>query len=109
MTMMILVSFLFAQITCAMSEADEIFLEAIEHNQIEAISHDTSSEDHNEVTEHQDELSGVSHCVHSHPPLTLLLCDIGLVFEPNEHDYNAALVKLAYSIYHRPPISPPII
>ncbi len=105
---MILTSFLFTQVVCAMSEADEIFLEAVEHNLLDTAVHDASAENHNEITEHHEELSGVSHCVHSHPPMTLMFSDTQITFEPAEIEFNATLIKLSASIYHRPPIAPPI-
>ncbi len=108
LTFMILVSFAFTQVTCAMSEADEIFLEAIEHSLIDTVGHDITAENHDEISEHQDELYGLSHCMHSHPPMTIMLTDTQIIFEPNEIEFGSSLIKLHTSIYHRPPVAPPI-
>lgn len=108
MTFMILASFLFTQIACAMSEAGEILLETVEHNLLDQEGHDSFSKNHNEIAEHQDELTGVSHCMHSHPQLTLMFCEINIKFEPDDIEYGAPLTDLLISIYHKPPIAPPI-
>jgi len=107
MIYLVMASFLFAQITCAMSESTEIFLEAAEHSEISSLSHDSTSIDHDEVTEHQDELTGVSHCVHSHPPMTFLFSDIGLQLNSAEIEITHIDIKKLVSIGHRPPLSPP--
>lgn len=91
-----------------MSEADEIFLEAAEHTLLGAADHDVSAENHNEITEHQDELSGLSHCMHSHPPLTFMFSDMQITFEPTEIEFGISLMQSSASIHHRPPVTPPI-
>ncbi|MBL4603240.1 MAG: hypothetical protein JKY84_10860 [Emcibacteraceae bacterium] len=107
MVYLVMVSFLFAQVTCAMSESAEIFLEAAEHSEGSSISHDTTSEQHDELTEHQDQLTGVSHCVHSHPPMTFLFSDSAFGIKTSEAYFTHTDVQELISIVHRPPISPP--
>ena len=107
MIYLVMVSFLFAQVTCAMSESTEIFLEAAEHSENSSASHDTTSIEHDEVTEHQDELTGVSHCVHSHPPMTFLFSDSGFEVNTAEVEITHIDIKKLVSIGHRPPLSPP--
>ena len=84
-----------------------MFLEAAEHSQGSSISHDTTSEQHDELAEHQDQLTGVSHCVHSHPPMTLLFSDSGFYHETSEAYFTLIDIQELISIVRRPPISPP--
>lgn len=90
-----------------MSEAGEIYLEAAEHSLFGAADHDVFAENHNEVTEHQDKLSSLSHCMHSHPPLTFMFSDVQITFVPTEIEFGASLMQSSVSIQHRPPTPPP--
>lgn len=103
-----IMSFLFAQVTCAMSEGADLFLEISEHSGIVLSQHDNTSEQHDEVSEHQDIMSGVSHCIHSHPPLTLIFNETGFDQERSEAYFINIGNQNLISIVHRPPISPPI-
>lgn len=105
LTVLMIFSFLFAQVTCAMSEGAEIYLEAVEHST--SIAHDVSEASHDEVSEHQDELSGVSHCLHSHPPMTFIFNDKDMSFDMSEVSFIDVITPIHMSIVHRPPLSPP--
>lgn len=103
----ILFSFLFTQLACASSEAADLYMEAIEHGNIISVSHDASAKSHNEVTEHQKKLSGFSHCVHSHPQLTLILDDLKIQFSYQTSEFVRQCNESLNTVYHRPPLTPP--
>ncbi len=102
----ILVSFLFAQISCVMSEGYEIVLEAEVHAGIEHVESDVS-ELYNEQTEHEDEMPSAAHCVHSHPPVNIILNALAFFINRNIISYNAIFYFDLIGVDHQPPLTPP--
>ncbi|WP_339864549.1 hypothetical protein [Paremcibacter congregatus] len=103
---LVIFSFLFAQVSCAMSEGYEIMLEAAEHTAMKQISHD-DLENHDEKSEHEAEMPDIAHCAHAHPPITFIYANT-TALSPALVDNNifASNINLT-GIYHRPPVSPP--
>ena len=101
----ILVSFLFAQISCAMSEGYEIVLEAEVHAGIAHVEFDVS-ELHNEQAEHEGEMPSAAHCVHSHPPVNLILNALEFFINRNIILYNVMFYFDLIGVDHQPPLTP---
>jgi hypothetical protein len=103
----IVLSFIFIQVTCVASEGYEIILES-EHHQ--TLNHGDFSKT-NEINisdNHENEMPSGAHCVHSHPPAAFICSSFQMASHSARVDFTAQGIDDLVSIYHRPPVTPPI-